>query len=133
MFDYNSPAVVDDVANAVKSSPETFAGIYDAISTVEQSFRFVFAIMERLGGGNVSTVLKPPPEVPNNIKIGRIYAINAITRSLWTNFITKALDGGLLKCLPEPLIIGQGLERIQEGLRRNKQGVSARKVVIELL
>jgi hypothetical protein len=46
--------------------------------------------------------------------------------------VTEALEKGKLLPIPEPLIVGKGLERIQEGLDTNKKGVSAKKVVIEL-
>lgn len=132
VFDYSSPTVVDDVLRAVKSSSGDFVGIYDAISTPESSYPFVFDIMRQLGGGNVATVLKPPPVVPEGVKIGHIYAIDPVTHPLWNEFITAALEVAVIKCLPEPLIVGSGLESIQDGLDMNKKGVSARKVVVRL-
>lgn len=53
-------------------------------------------------------------------------------RSNLEEFVTKALENGQLKCLPEPLVVGKGLESLQEALEKSKAGVSARKLVVEL-
>ena len=129
---YKSASVVDDVVSAIKKVGGTFAGVYDAISIEDQSFKYVFEIVDKLGGGNVATVLPPPENVPSNIKAARIFGIDQMTHILWAEFIPEALKSGQLKCLPEPLVIGKGLENVQKGFDENKKGVSAKKVVIEL-
>jgi len=35
-------------------------------------------------------------------------------------------------CKPEPVVVGQGLESLQEAVDRRGEGVSAQKVVVEL-
>lgn len=50
---------------------------------------------------------------------------------LGADYINPALEQGKLQCLPEPLVIGKGLDAVQKGLDKNKEGVSAKKVVIE--
>jgi len=52
--------------------------------------------------------------------------------AVWRKYVPDALAEGRLKALPEPLVVGQGLEKVQDGLDRQKQGVSAKKVVITL-
>ena len=118
--------------NAVKEAGGTFAGVYDAISVADQSFKCVFPITEKLGGGNVAVVLPAPEERPESVKIGQIFGINEITHELWSNFLPKALESGQFKCVPEPMVVGKGLESVQKGLDENKKGVSAKKVVVEL-
>jgi hypothetical protein len=61
-----------------------------------------------------------------------IFAVNDIAKPIWEDFVTPALQAGYLKCLPPPLVIGKGLEHIQEALEKSKAGVSARKLVVEL-
>ena len=51
---------------------------------------------------------------------------------VWETFVGPALASGQLKCLPEPLVIGKGIESLQAALDKLKGGVSAQKVVIEL-
>ncbi|KAK3702281.1 hypothetical protein LTR37_014992 [Vermiconidia calcicola] len=132
VIDYKSAGVVDDVVSAVKRLGGTFAGTYDAISLPDQSYKHVLPIMEKLGGGNLATVLAAPEKTPDNVKAGSTFGVNELTHPLWKDFVTKAIENGQLKCVPEPLIIGNGLESVQKGLNENKKGVSAKKVVIEL-
>lgn len=51
---------------------------------------------------------------------------------MWKDYLPQAMQQGKLKCVPEPLVIGKGLESLQKGCDKNKEGVSAKKVVIEL-
>ena len=132
MISYKSDSVVDDVVSAVKKAGGTFAGVYDAISVADQSYKYVLPMLEKLGGGNLAVVLQAPENVPSNVKVGKIFAINELTHKLWAEYVPEALASGQLKCLPEPMIVGKGLESVQEGLDANKKGVSAKKVVVEL-
>lgn len=89
--------------------------------------------MEKLGGSVLTRVLATGPEkLPSSIKSGGVFGINENTHVLWKEFMTPALENGVIKCLPEPLVVGKGLESVQKGLDENKKGVSAKKVVIEL-
>lgn len=109
-----------------------FAGGYDAIAVQDRSYKYVIPIMEKLGGGNMAAVHKGPAEVPESVKVAHVLGVDEFTHPLWKDYITGALEAGRLQCLPEPWIIGSGLESIQRGLDENRKGVSARKVVIEL-
>lgn len=131
-FDYKSGSVVRDVVKAVKDSGLEFAGVYDAISIQDQSLKYTVPILEQLGGGVLAVTLAPPQEKPDSIKPYGIFAINDMVHTLWENYVTKALEEGKLKAVPEPLVIGKGLESVQKGLDKNKAGVSAKKVVIDL-
>lgn len=124
--------MVDDVVAAVKKTGGSFAGIYDAISVQDQSFKYTVPMLEKLGGGTLTTVLPGPESPPSNVKVGNVFGINENTHVLWAEYMTPALESGQLKCLPEPLVVGKGLESVQKGLDENKKGVSAKKVVIEL-
>ena len=117
---------------AVKKTGGTFAGVYDAISLQEDSYKHAVPIIEKLGGGILTTVLPGPENPPSNVKVGGVFGINENTHILWLEYITPALESGQLKCLPEALVIGKGLESVQKGFDENKKGVSAKKVVIEL-
>lgn len=77
-------------------------------------------------------MLPGPEKLPSNVKVGAAFGVNENTHILWQEYITPALESGQLKCLPEPLVVGKGLESVQKGLDENKKGVSAKKVVIEL-
>ena len=120
------------MVNAVKAAGGDFVGCYDAISLQDQSYKYVLPMLEKLGGGNLAVVLPPPENPPSSVKSAHVFGINKMTHPLWADYVTKALEGGQLKCLPEPLVVGKGLESVQKGLDENKKGVSAKKVVVEL-
>lgn len=52
--------------------------------------------------------------------------------AVWRKFIPEALASGQFKAKPDPLVVGKGLEKVQEGLDKQQAGVSAKKVVISL-
>jgi len=132
VFDYKKDSIVEDVVKGVKSVGGEFAGTYDAISLQDQSFVHTFAITEKLGGGLVASVLGLPENAPSGVKPFNVFGVNDFTHTIWENYVTPALEQGKLKAIPEPLVVGKGLESIQAGLDANKKGVSAKKVVIEL-
>ncbi|CAJ2500897.1 Uu.00g037500.m01.CDS01 [Anthostomella pinea] len=132
VVDYKSSSVVEDVVKAVKSAGGDFVGTYDAISLPEQSLKHTVPITDKLGGGVLSIVLQAPENPPSSVKVAHVFGINEMTHPIWENYVTQALKDGKLKAVPEPLVIGKGLESVQKGLDKNKEGVSAKKVVIEL-
>lgn len=52
--------------------------------------------------------------------------------AVWRKFIPKALASGQFKAKPDALVVGKGLEKIQEGFDKQQAGVSAKKIVISL-
>jgi hypothetical protein len=55
-----------------------------------------------------------------------------VAEAVWGKFMHDALKSGQLKAKPDPLVVGSGLQSIQKGLDKQKEGVSAAKVVITL-
>lgn len=55
---------------------------------------------------------------------------NDVGRAVYEDFLPKALAEERYVCAPEPLVIGTGLEHIQEALDLIKEGVSAQKLVV---
>lgn len=128
---YKTSSAADDVVSAVKSAGGTFVGVYDTISLPE-SYKITVPVLEKLGGGQLPTVLPGPENPPNNVKTGNVFGVNPVTHPLWKDYILPALEQGKLHCLPEPMVVGKGLEKVQEGCEASKKGVSAKKVIIEL-
>lgn len=58
---------------------------------------------------------------------------NEVGPAVWADWLPKALANGTLKCKPDPLVVGKGLEKIQEACDRGMKGVSAAKLVVELV
>jgi threonine dehydrogenase-like Zn-dependent dehydrogenase len=55
-----------------------------------------------------------------------------IAGKIYNEFLEEALEMGRYVCAPEPEVVGQGLESLQEALGVSRRGVSARKVVVKL-
>lgn len=122
---------MEDVVAAVKEVGGNFVGTYDAISN-RDSYRDALPITEKLGGKLYAHVLPPPESGADNVKLGYVFGVNDLTHPIWKEYVTQALESGNLKPVPEPLIVGKGLESVKKGWEENRNGVSARKVVIEL-
>lgn len=132
VFDHKSDSLVEDVLVAIKSIGHPVAGIFDAISTPD-TYKRNLAILNAQGGGHLACVHPPPTEeVPDGVKTGMIFAVNDVANPVYRDFVAPALGSGLLKCLPEPLIVGKGLNYINKALKKCKEGVSATKLVVEL-
>lgn len=71
----------------------------------------------------------PPVFAPNIVS----QHSSRIALSIYHDFVPAALASGSLKAKPEPLIVGKGLESVQKGLDRQREGVSARKVVVTIV
>lgn len=131
VFDYHDASFVEKVTDAVAQSGQEFVGIFDAVATPE-TYANGLAIFAKLGGGHLACVHPPPDNVPENIKAGMIFAVDDVATPVWRDYVTPALRAGKLKCLPRPLVVGKGLEHIQEALKKSAAGVSATKLVVEL-
>jgi NADPH:quinone reductase-like Zn-dependent oxidoreductase len=57
---------------------------------------------------------------------------NEVSKVLYEDFLPQALADGHYAAAPEPVVVGKGLGHIQAGLDTQKQGVSAKKVVVSL-
>jgi len=137
VLDYNSSSVIDDVVSAVKTTGKEFAGVYDSISAGD-SLKHSSQIIKQLDGSNRLATVLPPSDIPEGVQANAVFAFTVITqhpqvgKAVWQDFVPQALKSGQLKPLPEPMVVGKGLENVQKGLDTNKKGVSAKKVVIEL-
>lgn len=138
VIDYNSSSVVEDIVSAIESTGKEFAGVYDSISLPE-SFKHCYQVIEKAGGSkNMATVLPPGDDKPSSVNANRVFAITVATQhkqvgeAVWQKWVPGALKDGSLKCLPEPMVVGKGLENVQKGFDIQHKGVSAKKVVIEL-
>ncbi|KAL4894845.1 chaperonin 10-like protein [Aspergillus ambiguus] len=136
VFDYRSPSVVEDIANALTNTE--FVGVYDAISE-EPSFKAISAILDRLETA-VKVISVLPYDKPTEhfapkfvMAFGLIQEPNReIGEWIWGTYVPQALEKGSLKPKPDPYVVGTGLKDIQHGVDVLKKGVSAQKVVVTL-
>ncbi len=57
---------------------------------------------------------------------------NEVGKVIFEDFLPQALADGRYLAVPEPYVVGAGLEFVQAGFDAQKQGVSAKKVVVSL-
>lgn len=57
---------------------------------------------------------------------------NEVSRIIYEDFLPQALAAGRYVAAPDPYVVGEGLEHIQTGFDAQKQGVSAKKVIVSL-
>lgn len=63
---------------------------------------------------------------------GAALGLNEVSKVIYQDFLPHALAGGGYIAAPEPHVVGNGLEYIQEVLTVQKDGVSAKKIVVTL-
>lgn len=139
VFDHSSPSVVEDVVKAIKESGKHLAGAYDSIS-YESSIKACSSILEQAGGDKKLALVLPGSDshAGKGVDAKPVFALTIfadqkeVGQAVWGKFVPEALKSGALKPLPQALIIGKGLESVQAGMDKNKEGVSAKKVVVDL-
>jgi hypothetical protein len=57
---------------------------------------------------------------------------NELGAIIFEDFLPKALEEGSYAYAPKALVVGKGLDKIQEAFEVLKKGVSAQKVVVSL-
>jgi NADPH:quinone reductase-like Zn-dependent oxidoreductase len=133
VFDHKDSLLVDNVVEAVRKAGRDFVGIVDAIS-IPETITKNLEILERLDGGHLALTHPHMGEAPKNVEIGMVWSggVNEFSSPFWRSYVGPALENGKLKCLPPPIVVGKGLESIQEALKMSKAGVSGAKLVVEL-
>ncbi|KAI3401495.1 hypothetical protein diail_10929 [Diaporthe ilicicola] len=149
VFDYKSASVVDDIVAAVRDLMDSrgveFAGIYDAISEQGIFTEALGPVFDKLEAEELISekrlaMVLWPSGLPGDVRAKTVLAAfllpghdyEEVTDVVWGRFVPAALEAGWLKPLPPPLVVGKGLEAIQDGVDQNKKGVSFKKVVVEL-
>ncbi|KAK4501491.1 hypothetical protein PRZ48_007300 [Zasmidium cellare] len=160
VFDYKSPSVVEDITKALES--HTLAGALaignnstePCISILGKckGNKFISQASPSLPeGGPPSTLIGMAPfgmkmayrSVSSMLKArqngvtmkfiwGSDPAWNELGPMIFRDFLPRALAERKFVPAPEPLVVGSGLEFVQEGLEVNRKGVSAKKVVVKL-
>ena len=55
-----------------------------------------------------------------------------VSKAVYQDYLPKALEDGSFRPMPKATVVGKGLESLQAGFDRLKQGVSASKLVVSL-
>ena len=139
VWDYKSPTAPADIIAALKG--KTCAGALSVghVTTPEHAVSAEDACLEIVhqshGHKFVAMALRVPEKLPEGVTAKFILANemdDEVREAVYGRFLPKALKEGKYVCAPEPMVVGKGLESVQEALDVQKKGVSARKVVVTL-
>ncbi|GMF72164.1 unnamed protein product [Aspergillus oryzae] len=138
VYDYRSPTVVDDIVAALEN--KHVVGAYDCISE-DKTQRACAEILERSNAARKVLVytndVLTPEGLPASVTAKGIFCLtvedNEVGPAVWVEYLPKALEYGRFKPLPEPLVVGTGLECVQMGIERSMAGLSATKAVVRLV
>ncbi|OJJ67242.1 hypothetical protein ASPBRDRAFT_136293, partial [Aspergillus brasiliensis CBS 101740] len=135
--DHRSPTVVADIATALRTT--NFVGVYDAISTPETA-KAISAIFDELDVALPVASVHPVERLSERFapKFAMTFDIawgpnEYIGKHVWQEYLPRALKSGSVQAKPDPYVVGSRLEDIQQALSLQKEGVSAKKIVVTLV
>jgi len=154
-FDYRSTTVVHDLIAAFRGqtlagalaigtgSAEPCADIAHAcngdtfIAMASPSVSFAsgltFQTIRKLVSSGVALQVKcRTRRIRTKFIIGTTLKENEVSKVIYEDFLPAALADGRYVAAPEPSVVGRGLASVQAGFDAQRQGVSARKVVVSL-
>ncbi|KAE8325606.1 chaperonin 10-like protein [Aspergillus sergii] len=136
VFDYRSPSVADDIVKELEGSD--LAGVYDAISE-EPSFEPITEILKCVGRQVKVAAVQTRQKPSEGFDPIFVFCYEIATApneemggAIWGKFVPEALASGQLQAKPDPVVVGHGLSEIEYGLKVQKAGVSAKKIVVTL-
>jgi len=136
VFDYKSESIVDDLKAA--TSGQSLVGALDCAcksgSTSALSNILVSSPDSRLF---ISCVLPNQEQLPSGVSTNFIKGValrydDAKSRALWGTFLPQTLADESHKALPTAMVVGNGLEKLQDAMEVQRKGVSAKKVVVTI-
>lgn len=139
-FDYSSATMVGDILAVLKGKICAGAIAIGNVMSPGNGTAAAEACLEIVGRAEgkkfVAMAMVFQGKVPEGVKMkfiwGNALKDNELGAVIFEEFLPKALQEGSYLCAPEPLIVGKGLEKIQEAFGVVRKGVSARKVVVSL-
>eukprot|EP01117_Protostelium_nocturnum_P017816 TRINITY_DN7320_c0_g1_i1.p1 TRINITY_DN7320_c0_g1~~TRINITY_DN7320_c0_g1_i1.p1 ORF type:complete len:342 (-),score=78.91 TRINITY_DN7320_c0_g1_i1:442-1467(-) len=133
VFDYKSETVVQEIVEALKG--KTIAGVLDAV-TVGKSTEFCAEILKSVEGTKAIVSVDPAAQYQfEGIKFSPISITSipgtGIDRAIFKDFLPAAMSERKFLPLPTPLVVGKGLQTLEDSFEVQKT-VSAQKVVVTL-
>jgi NADPH:quinone reductase-like Zn-dependent oxidoreductase len=159
VFDYRSPTVIKDIIEAFRNR-QSAGAISIGNGSLKPCIEILAASKGRkfvaqasvdipaempsstmgwvstglsMGWSNMSVAVKSRVKrVDTKFIFGSDLMANEVSRAIYEDYLPAALAQGKYIAAPEPLVVGKGLEYVQEAMDMNKKGVSAKKVVVSL-
>lgn len=131
-FDYNSDTTTHDIIAALEGN--VIAG---ALAIGQGSAQACYEIVASCEGSKFvalanPTIIDAPDGVQSKFIFGSDLKNNEVGPMIWREFLPAALAQGRYRCVPEPEVVGDGLETIQKAVDIYNKGGSTRKVVVTL-
>lgn len=142
VFDYNSQSIVDELKKF--TAGQTIVGALDCAAKSGSTSALAEVLVDSRSAGQsgtklfISSVLPLKDDsLPKDVKGNFIKGValrfdDAKSKALWGEFLPNSLARGSYRALPEALVVGHGLDRVQEAMERQRSGVRAKKVVVTL-
>jgi NADPH:quinone reductase-like Zn-dependent oxidoreductase len=133
-FDQNDPIVVDSIVKYLQD--KDVVGAFSSVNS-EAALDSLCEILDRNGGIKVVASVVPGAEqkASRGVTIVTNFTTdiekNSFTRPVW-KWLNRVMDESKIKYLPQPEIVGNGLEDVQKGVDLLAKGVSAKKLVISV-
>ncbi|GIJ91006.1 hypothetical protein Asppvi_009971 [Aspergillus pseudoviridinutans] len=158
VFDYNSPTVIRDIVAAMKG--KTTAGavaigvtaanaLFDILDKCEEGNKFIamasypvpqkpprffgtpYTILYLLSSLISYAIKSRTRGIRYKMVVIEPMLTNGIGKAVW-RFLSEALENRSFVPVPEPEVVGNGLDQLQHALEVQKNGVSAKKIVVTL-
>jgi NADPH:quinone reductase-like Zn-dependent oxidoreductase len=132
VFDYHDADIVPQLVAAFNG--KTSAG---ALSVATGSLLQTAEVISKVSGSKFVSSANPvtetlPEGIASKFIFGGDLRNNEVGPAVYVQFLGKALAAGTFLCVPEAVVVGKGLEAIQEACDLAKAGNSARKLVVSL-
>ncbi|KAJ5587305.1 alcohol dehydrogenase [Penicillium hispanicum] len=133
VFDHKDADVIDKIVNVLKP------GDYVVDCITNQATQVLCGeVLGKIGGGKLPLMFFPEGQFPENVQTSFVNGLDPgmvnldVGDAVWQKYLPEALRTGKFQAKPDPFVITGGLEKVQEGIDILRQGVSAKKVVIEV-
>lgn len=132
-IDYHSLSAIEDVAKALQG--KKVAGALDCIGGEATSM--TAQAMKDVDGVKKVITTKPAKEaVVDGVEVhfvdGADFGESDVAERIYGDFLGKALERGSFVPAPDPVVVGSGLDSVQEAVDLVMKGMSARKAVVVL-
>lgn len=134
VFDYKSSNVTESILDALEGTE--YLGVADCIGSKDTAAAWTPIFKKR--GGRWASVQPNPEGIPEGCEGADLWAAQVafddrvVGEAVWGKWVTPALVKGVLKAKPGPMVVGKGLEYVQEAMNKQRAGVSFAKVVVDL-
>jgi NADPH:quinone reductase-like Zn-dependent oxidoreductase len=133
-FDQSDTTLIDDIVAYLNG--KEVVGAYVAIGN-DSSFNASCEILDKSGGRKLVASVMPGAEqkATRGVKIVTNFATGLgsgdVGKALW-QWLTKAMEENSIKYMPQPEVVGKGLEQVQQSVDLLAKGVSAKKLVVSI-